>query len=275
MEVIEDRLSRLEEMVMRLLYIQQKTEMEIQSLSKEMKEFKQNTEKMIAEMKESNERFKIEERESNERFRLNVEKMIAEMNESTERFKQNTEKMIAEMNESTERFKQNTEKMIAEMKEDRKKLEADMNKRWGELANKMGTLVEDIIFPATKPVLEKYFNCEITDLGMNIKRKRNGLKDEFDVIAVSEPFKTVFLIEVKSTPKVEYINDFKNNKIKRFKDLYPEYNDYKLIPIMASLRIEDDILNYLTKNGIYGMAYREWEYMDILNFDQINEHKGV
>ncbi len=269
MEIIEDRLSKLEEMVMRLVYIQQKTEMEIQSLSKEMKEFKeemktfkQNTEKMIAEMKESNERFKIEERESNERFRQNIEKIIAEMNESTERFK-------IEERESNERFRLNVEKMIAEMKEDRKKLEIEMNKRWGELANKMGTLVEDIIFPATKPVLEKYFNCEITDLGMNIKRKRNGLKDEFDVIAVSEPCKTVFLIEVKSTPKVEYINDFKNNKIKRFKDLYPEYNDYKLIPIMASLRIEDDILNYLTKNGIYGMAYREWEYMDILNFDQI------
>ncbi len=141
------------------------------------------------------------------------------------------------------------------------------------MPTKCGTIVEDIIFPATKPVLEKYFNCEITELGMNIKKKRDNLKDEFDVIAVSEPCKTVYLIEVKATPKVEYINEFKDKKINRFRTLYPEYNEYKLVPILGSLRIEDDILNYLTKNGIYAMAYREWDYMDILNFEELNKNQ--
>ena len=55
--------------------------------------------------------------------------------------------------------------------------------------------------------------------------------------------------------------------------LYPEYNEYKLVPILGSLRIEDDILNYLTKNGIYAMAYREWDYMDILNFEELNKNQ--
>ncbi|MEJ5173670.1 MAG: hypothetical protein WHT47_08140, partial [Hydrogenothermaceae bacterium] len=83
--------------------------------------------------------------------------------------------------------------------------------------------------------------------------------------------KTVFLIEVKSTPKIEYINEFKDKKVERFKTLFTEYRDYKLVLIFASLRLEDDIVNYLTKNGIYAMAYREWEYMDILNFDKLNK----
>ncbi|MFN4305658.1 hypothetical protein [Sulfurihydrogenibium azorense] len=193
MEVLEEKVSKLEEMMMRLLYIQQKTEMEIQSLSREIKEYKQQVDKQIR----------------------------------------------------------------------------DMNKRWGEISNKLGTIVEDIIFPAAKPVLEKYFKCEITDIHMNRKRKKDNLKDEFDVIAVSDPCKTVYLIEVKATPKIDYINEFKDEKLERFKALFPEYEDYKLIPIFASLRLEDDIINYLTKNKIYAMAYREWEYMDILNFDQI------
>ncbi|MDM7274427.1 hypothetical protein [Sulfurihydrogenibium azorense] len=193
MEVLEEKVSKLEEMMMRLLYIQQKTEMEIQSLSREIKEYKQEVDKQIR----------------------------------------------------------------------------DMNKKWGEISNKLGTIVEDIIFPAAKPVLEKYFNCEITDIHMNRKRKKDNLKDEFDVIAVSDPCKTVYLIEVKATPKIDYINEFKDEKLERFKALFPEYEDYKLIPIFASLRLEDDIINYLTKNKIYAMAYREWEYMDILNFDQI------
>ncbi|ACN99668.1 hypothetical protein SULAZ_0359 [Sulfurihydrogenibium azorense Az-Fu1] len=193
MEVLEEKVSKLEEMMMRLLYIQQKTEMEIQSLSREIKEYKQEVDKQIR----------------------------------------------------------------------------DMNKKWGEISNKLGTIVEYIIFPAAKSVLEKYFNCEITDIHMNRKRKKDNLKDEFDVIAVSDPCKTVYLIEVKATPKIDYINEFKDEKLERFKALFPEYEDYKLIPIFASLRLEDDIVNYLTKNKIYAMAYREWEYMDILNFDEI------
>lgn len=193
MEILEEKVSRLEEMMMRLVYIQQKTEMELQSLAKEMKEYKQEVNKQIKEM----------------------------------------------------------------------------NKKWGELSNKMGTIVEDIISPATRPVLEKYFNCEITDIHMNRKRKKDNLKDEFDVIAVSDPCKTVYLIEVKAIPKIDYINEFKDEKLERFKALFPEYKDYKLVPIFASLRLEDDIVNYLTKNKIYAMAYREWEYMNILNFDQV------
>jgi len=43
------------------------------------------------------------------------------------------------------------------MKEDRK----EMNKQWGNLANKMGTIVEDIIRPGIRPTLKRYFNTEL------------------------------------------------------------------------------------------------------------------
>ncbi|MFN3787123.1 MAG: hypothetical protein ACK4SW_01835 [Sulfurihydrogenibium azorense] len=240
MEVLEEKVSQLEEMMMRLLYIQQKTEMEIQSLSREMKEYKQQVDKQINEYKQENDR----------RF--------AKMDEEFEKYKQENDRRFAKMDEEFEKYKKQVNEQIREM-----------NKRWGEISNKLGTIVEDIIFPAAKPVLEKYFKCEITDIHMNRKRKKDNLKDEFDVIAVSDPCKTVYLIEVKATPKIDYINEFKDEKLERFKALFPEYEDYKLIPIFASLRLEDDIINYLTKNKIYAMAYREWEYMDILNFDEI------
>jgi DNA-binding transcriptional MerR regulator len=240
MEVLEEKVSQLEEMMMRLLYIQQKTEMEIQSLSREMKEYKQQVDKQINEYKQENDR----------RF--------AKMDEEFEKYKQENDRRFAKMDEEFEKYKKQVNEQIREM-----------NKKWGEISNKLGTIVEDIIFPASKPVLEKYFNCEITDIHMNRKRKKDNLKDEFDVIAVSDPCKTVYLIEVKATPKIDYINEFKDEKLERFKALFPEYKDYKLVPIFASLRLEDDIVNYLTKNKIYAMAYREWEYMDILNFDEV------
>jgi len=223
MATIENRIDRLEEMVMRLVYIQQKTEMEIQALKKEMKEFKDEMRRTIAEMKKD-----------------------------------------------TENLKREMEKFKDEMSEEHRK----MNKQWGSLANKLGTVVEDIIAPAVSPVIRKYFNCEVNDLQVRRKRKdiKTGLKDEFDVIAVSDVCKTVFLVEVKSFPKVEYINDFKDKKIERFIRLFPEYKEYKLIPIFASLRLDEDLVNYLTKNKIYAMAYREWEYMDLLNFKAVSEN---
>jgi len=71
-----------------------------------------------------------------------------------------------------------------EMNEDRKK----MYKMWGELANKMGTLVEDIVAPNILRIAKEYFGAEELDfLGVRIS-KRN-VKDrskmrEFDVIAM-------------------------------------------------------------------------------------------
>ncbi|EDP73860.1 hypothetical protein, partial [Hydrogenivirga sp. 128-5-R1-1] len=123
----------------------------------------------------------------------------------------------------------------------------------------------------------QYFNCEVNDLQVRRKKKdiKTGLKYEFDVIAVGDKCKTVFLVEVKSSPRVEYINEFKNKKIDRFLKLFPEYEDYKLIPIFASLRLEDNIINYLTKNQIYAMVCREWEHMDLLNFEDIIQDKKL
>ncbi len=78
----------------------------------------------------------------------------------------------------------------------------------------------------------------------------------------------MILIEVKTTLRPQYIDDFKD-KIERFKEFFPEYKDKKLIPILASLSIDSNFLNLLTKEHIYAMAYKEWEYMDILNFEEL------
>ncbi len=203
MAVIEERIDKIEEMLMRVAYIQQKTEMELQQLQKEMKEFKK-------EMKE---------------------------------------------------FKDRMEKEVKRI-----------NKQWGELANKMGTIVEDIVFPAVRPVIKKYFLCDPEILMMNVRKRNGAFSEEFDVIAVCKD--KTFVIEVKSTLRAEHTEQMKK-KVERFKELFPEYVKGEVIPILASLKIEEDVLNKLTKEGIYGMAYREWEYMDILNFEELNKGKDI
>lgn len=164
-------------------------------------------------------------------------------------------------------FKDEMRSFKDEMREEHRK----MNKRWGEISNKLGTIIEDIIYPALRPLIRQYFNCEPLYMGMNIKKRKGDIKDEFDAIVECENM--VFLVEVKATPKIEYIDMFVQKKINKFKNLFTEYKSKALIPIFASLRFEEDIIDYLTKLSIYAMAYREWEYMDLLNFDKLTKIK--
>ncbi len=245
LEEQKKKTSELEEALMRLLYVHQATEISLQRLHKEFIEFKNEMRAFRDEMlafKDEMRVFKDEMRAFKDEMRVFKDEMRA--------------------------FKDEMRTWREEVDKDRK----HMNKQWGELANKLGTIVEDIIFPATRPVLQKYFNCDPDFLGMNIKRKRKDLKDEFDIIAACK--ENVFLIEVKATPRVEYIKDFQEKKVPNFKKLFPEFIDKRLILIFASLRIEEDIVRYLTRQGIYAMAYREWEYMDILNFDEVQQKRN-
>ncbi len=237
---LEKRVDRLERAMMELAYQARRTEMEIESLSMEMKEFKNEMKEFKDEMKE----FK------NEMLRFKDE--MKEFKDEMKEFKDEMKEFKDEMRE----FKNEVRNDIRES-----------NKRWGALANKLGTIVEDIVAPAIGPVLKKYFHCDPEEVAIRIRRRKGDLKDEFDAVAVCENM--VFLFEVKATPKPEYVIEFKEEKTERFKKLFPEHKDKELILIFASLRLEEDIINLLTKLGIYGMAYREWEYMDILNFDEV------
>jgi len=288
MAVLEERVDRLEEMVMRLVYIQQKTEIEMQRLQKEMREFREaiqrDTENLKKEMKEfkeaiqkDTENLKREMREFKESIQKDTENLKNEMREFKDEMKEFKDEMkefkdeMKKFKDEMEDFKDWAKKTIEENHEWSKREVKRMNKQWGELANKMGTIVEDIVFPATRPVIKKYFRCDPEILMMNVMKRNGEINEEFDVVAVCED--KTFLIEVKSTLKSEHTTYIKR-KVERFKKLFPEYAKGEVVPVLASLKIEKEVLNRLTKEGIYGMAYREWEYMDILNFEELHRESS-
>ncbi len=196
---------------------------------------------------------------------------IYEMKELAEKDRQKAEKERQAWQEEMRKREEKAEKDRQAWQEESKKEWREYRKEMGKIADRLGRLVEDIIFPATRPVLEKYFKCKITTLAMNVEREMDGVNGEFDVIAVSEPCKSVYLIEVRSTPREKHIEQLIESTAPRFRKLFKEYEDYKLILIYASLNINPSFINALSNKNIYAMAYREWDYMDILNFDSINK----
>jgi hypothetical protein len=150
------------------------------------------------------------------------------------------------------------------------------NKQLGELANRMGTIVEDIAAPAIPRIAGEYFGCdEIEDFMVRRwKRKANDKKSrrEFDVIAVCPD--RVLLCEVKSTPRPDYINDFIELLQKEeFYEYFPEYREKQLIPIFSSLYLPPDIVIRLSKNGIFALGMMD-SVMDILNYEECNYLRG-
>ncbi|GAB4417900.1 MAG: hypothetical protein OHK0032_13950 [Thermodesulfovibrionales bacterium] len=181
-------------------------------------------------------------------------------------------KEIDRLSKEVDRVSKNVDKLTEDLvayREEARQERIEMNKSWGEIANKMGTLVEDMVAPNIKGIAKKYFGCEDFEDFM-IRRKRRHSKDknrrkEFDIIAVCD--ESVIVNETKSTPRLNYIDDF-TAVLDEFFDFFPEYKGKRLIPIFASLYLSDDVIKYLTDRNIYAMAIKE-DTMDLLNYEDI------
>lgn len=178
-----------------------------------------------------------------------------------------TDVALRRLENEMQAFKDEMQAFKDEVNEDRKR----MNREWGNLANKMGTLVEDIIVPNIRGIARRYFNCNEVEDFMIRRRKRNARHREkireFDVIAIYE--ERVIVNETKSTPRMSYIDDFAD-LLGEFYDYFPEYMGKEVTPVFASLYIEDDVVEYLSEKGIYAMGMKD-DTMALLNVDNVSE----
>lgn len=169
-----------------------------------------------------------------------------------------TEKMLRRMEQDTKTFKE-------EVRQDRK----EMNKRWGDLANRLGTLAEDIAAPNVRTIATTRFGCTDID-SYSVRVMRRSRQDrkrltEFDVVITCGDY--LFINETKSTPREEYVLDFAE-KLEDIFDFLLEYEGKTVIPIFSSLHLPEPIVQLLTKHKIYAMALGG-ETMELLNYEAV------
>ncbi len=160
------------------------------------------------------------------------------------------------------------ERTIARMEEDAARDRREWNKRWGELANKLGTIVEDVVAPNVPRIARELLGCDELDDFMvrrQVRSRDRSRRREFDVIAVCG--ERVALVEVKATVRAEYIDEF-IQVLKDVGDFFPQYADKLIVPVFASLYLGEDVVNDLTRRKIYALAMGE-ETMEVVNFEQI------
>ncbi len=275
----------------------QEVKEKVSSLEKTLEDFIRHTnlgfakvQNALIEQKQSMDDFKEEMRLARERSDKEMQKFKEEMRLARER----SEKDMLEFKEEMRLARERSEKDMLEFKEEMRlareqsdkemyfaqersdkeiqNFKVEMNKRWSELANRLGTLAEDFVAPNIPFIAQKYFQCpEEAELFMVRCKKRHSKEKakrrEFDIIALYED--KVILNETKSTPRQQYIDTFAEF-LPQFFEYFPEYSSRELIPIFASLYVDKQTVEYATRKGIYVLAIKG-DSMDLLNYSQLKD----
>ncbi len=156
---------------------------------------------------------------------------------------------------------------MREFKEDSLAYRREMNKKWGELANKMGTMAEDLVAPSIPRILRETVGCpddHVDRVAVRVRvthpADRHRMR-EFDVMAVCGDY--VLINETRSRLTTQYVEDFVQ-RLPEARDFFPEYADKKFIGSVASLYVEENVVRYGEQQGVIVLGFGE-DVMEVLN----------
>ncbi|MEX1118615.1 MAG: hypothetical protein WEB60_07460 [Terrimicrobiaceae bacterium] len=176
-----------------------------------------------------------------------LEDMMAEVAHAQMR----TEMSLLALSKEMREFKDEMREFTEESERDRKR----MNKAWGDLANKLGTTVEDVVAPNIPRIAREEFTMgDRMDLLVRARRmNRRGAQREreYDIVCAGEG--KVLIVEVKSSPSKDQIPEFLA-RLEDLFDFYPEYDNWQKIGIFASWSLPTPMLEVLAKSGLYGLS---------------------
>jgi hypothetical protein len=173
-----------------------------------------------------------------------------------------TDMAVARLSDEMREFKDE----MREFKEESTRERQRMNRQWGDLANRLGTLVEDIVAPNLPRVASELFSCTVPDLfAVRVVRRFGGETREYDALVVCPD--VVLINETKSRLLNTHV-DAIIEKLAELPRVYPEYANRRAVGILASLYPEQGVIRLATREGVLVMGMGD-ETMQILNPDAV------
>ena len=270
MLALEDRVDSLEAMFGRFIINSDNTLRRLENMMIDMRQQaeqdRERTDQRFAQMQQQAER----DRQQAEQDRERTDQRFAQMQQQAEQDRERADQRFAQMQQQAEQDREQTQQMLADMRQQAEQDRRELNKKWGDLANRLGTVAEDIVAPNLPRIAREQFGCPAEPDDFMVRRwvrhkVDNSKRREFDVVVVY-PDK-VLINETKATPRLNYIDDF----IAVMADIhgyFPEYQGKEIIPIFAGLFIPDNLLRYLTKHRIYALGMGE-QTMELLNWEPL------
>lgn len=142
--------------------------------------------------------------------------------------------------------------------EEGKRERKEFKRAWGDLANKLGTILEDIAAPNIQRLAVAEFEFRRVDDVMiratRVNRVTHRSRQEFDVICACP--ERVIYAEMKSTPGLESLQKMQV-KLQDFFQYFPEYQGRQLIGIYCSWSFDEKMRNAISEAHLYGVAMGE------------------
>jgi hypothetical protein len=155
-----------------------------------------------------------------------------------------------------------TEAELREFKDEMRQQTRGMNIKWGEMANKLGTVVEDLVAPSIPRLVHEEFGLETEFLGIRMKKRlKDGRVKEYDAIAMAGEY--VFVNGTKSTLESADVKDFARD-IQIFREFFSEYKKNKIIGILASLYVDESVIRLAEKVGFLVLSIGD-KLMEVRN----------
>jgi hypothetical protein len=179
--------------------------------------------------------------------------------QAEEQLRRNREEQAREQAREAEQQAREAERQAREAEQRR------WNHERGEIARKLGTVVEDIVAPSIPRVVAAVFGFSESDplerFAIRERRSVNGERREFDAVAAWPGY---FLInETKSQLRPEDVPVFVET-LRSARRFFPEYETRKLVGALASLYLDPTLIRYIERQGIIVMGLGD-DLMDAKN----------
>ncbi len=167
---------------------------------------------------------------------------------------------MSQLSDETRLISERTDRTIANFVK-------ETNQKFGEVANKMGLLVEDMVAPSIARIFQEmtgYKEEQILFSAIRVKLyhvTKADLRREFDAVVAGGDY--LLINETKSQLDPEAVDKF-IEVLQEARDFFPQYKEKKVIGALASLYIDTSLARHIEKQGLVAMAVGK-NLMDVLN----------
>ena len=178
----------------------------------------------------------------NNKSQATPESVWAAFQETDRKIKELAEQQAENNRFLTERFSDLTKSQAKT-----EKFVKNLGVRLGGMGNSHGSFAEEYFFNAFEDGKTDFFGEKFDEIEKNLKYKRNGLKDEYDVVMFNHS--SVAIIEVKYRADEDDLSAVLK-KVDTFRKLAPEYENFKIYLGLASMSFYSELEEECKKQGI-------------------------
>ena len=194
-----------------------------------------------------------------DRIEKAIEAMLLGISELKESQKK-TDSQILELKESQKKTDEQIRRTDEQMRRTDAKLDR-IGKQLADLGLVQGEVAEELFYRNLRSLFSKR-KVTFEKVRRNVKKKGKG---EYDIVAVDEG--RVLVVEVKNKLEKRMVNEFIEERLPRFKELFPEYARYRVEGGIGALVVKEDVGKYAEKAGLYVMTQTDEGGAALLNRD--------